>query len=214
MDPGSPGARLLQDLSSRVPLALDRDNGTEIYRQHSNKEEKMQNPKVKRYGSGAATSNSRRTANGYMPIEDYGLIGNMRTCAMVALDGGLDYMCWPYFDSPSVFCRILDKEKGGHFTIGPTSEDLCTTKQQYLPASNILQTRYLKEEGVMNVVDFFPRPNNKNLDSEYHANVVKSEHTGNVPERPDLKKWLVRRVECMRGSVDVSVLTSSTTVPC
>jgi GH15 family glucan-1,4-alpha-glucosidase len=211
MDPSSPGARLLEDiispLSSRVPLPLDRHSGTEIYRQHSNKEEKekMQNPKVKRYGSGAATSSSRRTANGYMPIEDYGLIGNMRTTAMVALDGGLDYMCWPYFDSPSVFCRILDKEKGGHFTIGPTSEDLCTTKQQYLPASNILQTRYLKEEGVMNVVDFFPRPNNRNLDDEYHAHVVKSEHTGKVPERPDLKKWLVRRVECMRGSVDVSV---------
>jgi GH15 family glucan-1,4-alpha-glucosidase len=114
-------------------------------------------------------------------------------------------MCWPYFDSPSVFCRILDKEKGGHFTIGPTSDDLCTTKQQYLPASNILQTRYLKEEGVMNVVDFFPRPNDKSWDAKYHANVIASNHTGSVPERPDLKKWLVRRVECMRGKVDVCV---------
>jgi GH15 family glucan-1,4-alpha-glucosidase len=59
----------------------------------------------------------------------------------------------PHFDSPSVFCRILDKDKGGHFTISPTSDDLCTTKQQYLPASNILQTRYLKEDGVMNLLD-------------------------------------------------------------
>ncbi len=78
-------------------------------------------------------------------------------------------------------------------------------KQHYLPASNVLQTRYLKDEGVMNVVDFFPRPNNKTADNEYHANVTASDHTGNVPERSDLKKWLVRRVECMRGSVDVNV---------
>ena len=117
----------------------------------------------------------------------------------------LDYMCWPYFDSPSVFCRILDKNKGGHFTIGPTGDDSCTTKQQYLPVSNVLQTRYLKEEGVMNVVDFFPRPNDKNWDAKYHASVIASNHTGNVPDRPDLKKWLVRRVECMRGKVDVCV---------
>jgi GH15 family glucan-1,4-alpha-glucosidase len=59
----------------------------------------------------------------------------------------------PNFDSPSVFCRILDKDKGGHFTITPSGSDLCTTKQHYLPASNILQTRYLKEDGVMNVID-------------------------------------------------------------
>lgn len=165
----------------------------------------MQSSTPKSHGPDRRVSSSRRTANGYMPIEDYGLIGNMRTCAMVALDGGIDYMCWPYFDSPSVFCRILDKEKGGHFTIGPTSDDFCTTKQQYLPASNILQTRYLKEEGVMNVVDFFPRPNDKYWDAQFHANVIASEHTGKVPERPDLKKWLVRRVECMRGTVEVSV---------
>ncbi|KAJ4375038.1 hypothetical protein N0V83_002117 [Neocucurbitaria cava] len=165
----------------------------------------MQDSSMKGADAGAQKSNSRRAANGYMPIEDYGLIGNMRTCAMVGIDGGIDYMCWPYFDSPSVFCRILDKDKGGHFTISPTKDVLCTTKQHYLPASNILQTRYLKEEGVMNVVDFFPRPNNRTLDNEYHANVTTSEHTGNVPERPDLKKWLVRRVECMRGSVDVRV---------
>lgn len=207
----NPGARLLRDvtnpLSSHVRIPLERDSGTELYRQHSDnsKKKEMQDPAIKRPEAGAQVSSSRRNANGYMPIEDYGLIGNMRTCAMVATDGGIDYMCWPYFDSPSVFCRILDKRKGGHFTISPTSDDLCTTKQHYLPASNILQTRYLKDEGVMNVVDFFPRPNNKTLDNEYHANVTASEHTGNVPERPDLKKWLVRRVECMRGSIDVIV---------
>jgi hypothetical protein len=43
------------------------------------------------------------------------------------------------------------------------------------------------------------------MDGEYHAKVLASEHTGNVPERHDLKKWLVRRVECMRGEVDVNI---------
>jgi hypothetical protein len=134
----------------------------------------------------------------------------------------------PHFDSPSVFCRILDQDRGGHFSISPTSDDLSTTKQHYLPSSNILQTRYLKEDGVMNLLDceyivsaafcvfsywvyvgsytsVFPRPNNKTLDSEYHSRVLTSEHTGHVTERPDLKQWLVRRVECMRGYIDVNV---------
>ena len=57
----------------------------------------------------------------------------------------------------------------------------------------------------MNVVDFLPRPNNKAMDAEYHAQVIASKHTGDVTERSDLKKWLVRRVECMRGEVDVNV---------
>lgn len=146
-----------------------------------------------------------RSGTGYMPIEDYGLIGNMRTCALVATDGGIDYMCWPHFDSPSVFCRLLDKDKGGHFTISPAQDDLCTTKQHYLPASNILQTRYLKEEGVMNVVDFFPRPNDKTEDERYHTAVLASDHTGKIADRTDFKHWLVRRVECMRGKVEVEI---------
>ncbi|KAF2278008.1 Six-hairpin glycosidase [Westerdykella ornata] len=169
------------------------------------RENTMQNSVPPRGTPGGRDLTAMRTSTGYMPIDDYGLIGNMRTCALVATDGGIDFMCWPYFDSPSVFCRILDKDKGGHFTISPGEPELCTTKQHYLPASNILETRYLKEEGVMNVVDFFPRPNNKALDAEYHANVLASDFTGTVPDRPDLKKWLVRRVECLRGQVDVDI---------
>ncbi|KAH9869306.1 hypothetical protein IAQ61_006512 [Plenodomus lingam] len=187
--------------------APDRNRQFELYT------ETFEHPRNRRDQMGksegaAQTGSSRRTANGYIPIEDYGLIGNMRTCALSSTDGSIDYMCWPYFDSPTVFGRILDKDKGGHFTICPTNYDLCTPKQDYLPASNILQTRYLKEEGALNVVDFFPRPNNRNLDAEYHANVISSDHTGKVPDRPDLKKWLVRRVECIRGSMDVKVVVS------
>jgi len=115
----------------------------------------------------------------------------------------------PDFDSPSVFARMLDKDKGGHFAIGPAGGHLWTTKQHYLPSSNILQTRHLHENGVMNVVDFFPRPNDKANDAEYHQKVVHGKQRGEMlnerDERVDLKKWLVRRVECLRGEVDVDI---------
>lgn len=152
---------------------------------------------------------SVRSGTGYMPVENYGLIGNMRTSALVATDGGIDMMCWPDFDSPSVFARMLDKDKGGHFSVGPADGQLCTTKQQYLPSSNILQTRHLHEDGVMNVIDFFPRPNSNAADALYHEKVVHGKQQGELckghEERPDLKKWLVRRVESLRGQVNVEV---------
>lgn len=167
------------------------------------------NPEMSPPTAAAQHGQTMRNATGYVPVEDYGLIGNMRTCALVATDGGLDFMCWPYFDSPSVFARMLDKDKGGHFSISPAADYTCTTKQQYLPSSNILQTRYLHEDGVMNVVDFFPRPDNENADAKFHARVLSGRQRGEVldgdGDRPDLKKWLVRRVECMRGEVDVKV---------
>ncbi|KAF7956657.1 hypothetical protein EAE96_003991 [Botrytis aclada] len=141
---------------------------------------------------------SRRHDTGYLPIENYGLIGNMRTCALVGVDGSIDFMCWPDFDSPSIFGRLLDKDKGGHFSISPAKGVTFNTKQQYLPSSNILQTRYIHEEGVVDLIDFFPRPN--------HSHVAKK---SSMPFREttkvqgELKKWLVRRVECIRGSVDL-----------
>ncbi|KAI9824881.1 MAG: hypothetical protein M1832_001486 [Thelocarpon impressellum] len=83
----------------------------------------------------------------------------MRTCALIGIDGGLDFLCWPEFDSPSIFCGLLDKDKGGHFSICPAVEVKSMTKQHYLPNSSILQTRWIHEEGVLNMVDFFPRNN-------------------------------------------------------
>ncbi|KAK3694763.1 Six-hairpin glycosidase-like protein [Podospora appendiculata] len=139
---------------------------------------------------------------GYLPIENYGLIGNMRTCALVGMDGSVDYMCWPEFDSPTVFCHILDKDKGGFFSIHPTADLTCTTKQQYLPSSNILQTRYIHEDGVVDVVDFFPRPKKASVLAKSPAQSTYREMTS-VQE--ELKKWLVRRVECIRGRLSLDV---------
>ncbi len=92
---------------------------------------------------------------GYLPIEDYGIIGNMRTVALVGLNGSIDWFCFPRFDSPSVFGAILDHKKGGHFKIAPLNLD-AVHKQIYWPDTNVLITRFLCAEGVGEVTDYMP----------------------------------------------------------
>jgi GH15 family glucan-1,4-alpha-glucosidase len=89
----------------------------------------------------------------YAPIDRFGVIGNMDTVALVGMDGSIDFMCFPYFDSPSIFGRMLDAEKGGFFRISPVLED-ARHKQMYLPDTNILFTRFLSEDGVAEISDF------------------------------------------------------------
>ncbi len=92
----------------------------------------------------------------YQPIEDYGIIGNMRTVALVGMNGSIDWLCFPNFDSPSIFARVLDDKKGGHFSIGPTNTDRMTPKRFYWPDTNVLVTRFLSPEGVAEIIDFMP----------------------------------------------------------
>ena len=89
---------------------------------------------------------------GYLPIEHYGIIGDMHTAALVGKNGSIDWLCFPSFDSPSIFAAILDDNKGGRFRIQPTCE--CTHKQLYFPETNILITRFLSSDGVAEIVDF------------------------------------------------------------
>jgi GH15 family glucan-1,4-alpha-glucosidase len=91
----------------------------------------------------------------YQPIENYGVIGNMRTAALVGLDGSIDWLCLPRFDSPSVFGALLDDKKGGFFRIAPTAEDV-RHKQYYWPDTNILVTRFLHPDGIAEVEDYMP----------------------------------------------------------
>src|ERR1700710_710228 len=91
----------------------------------------------------------------YPPIADHGLIGDLRTAALVGTDGTVDWFCCPRFDSPSIFARLLDAERGGAWTIAPLHSD-ARTHQFYFPDSNILVTRFLTEAGVAEVHDFMP----------------------------------------------------------
>lgn len=91
----------------------------------------------------------------YQPIENYGIIGNMQTAALVGKNGSIDWLCLPDFDSPSVFAAILDDEKGGRFAVSPLNE-VITNKQLYWPETNILITRFHCRDGVAEVVDFMP----------------------------------------------------------
>lgn len=92
----------------------------------------------------------------YLPLEQYGIVGDMRTAALVSTQGSIDWFCLPRFDSPSVFAALLDDQKGGAFRIAPASE--CSTRQYYLPATNVLVTRYLSEQGVVELRDFMSVP--------------------------------------------------------
>jgi len=91
----------------------------------------------------------------YHPIADYGLIGDMHTVALVGVHGSIDWFCFPYFDSPSVFGAILDDRKGGHFSIRSTRED-AVHKQFYWSESNVLVTRFSSPDGVGQVTDYMP----------------------------------------------------------
>ncbi|HEY6990200.1 MAG TPA: glycoside hydrolase family 15 protein [Bryobacteraceae bacterium] len=112
----------------------------------------------------------------YKNIDNYGVIGDLHTAALVGIDGSIDWCCLPRFDSPSVFGAILDENKGGAFRIWSTAEG--RTKQMYLPDTNVLVTRFLSTDGVGEVVDFMPWH-----DSSHGAQAI------------------VRIVRCVRGSV-------------
>ncbi|MBI2881349.1 MAG: glycoside hydrolase family 15 protein [Candidatus Tectomicrobia bacterium] len=116
----------------------------------------------------------------YTPIENYGIIGDMRTCALVGMDGSIDWLCLPHFDSPSVFCALLDDEKGGRFQITSTCE--CKCRQLYLPDTNILMTRFLSEEGVAEVIDFMPVQEGPGPHASQIVRIVKGIR-GQVPMR-------------------------------
>jgi len=91
----------------------------------------------------------------YEPIENHGIIGNMRTAALVGLSGTIDWFCFPCFDSPSVFAAILDDKKGGHFKISPVGAE-AVHKQLYWPGTNVLITRFLSDDGVGEITDYMP----------------------------------------------------------
>ncbi|MFK0168701.1 glycoside hydrolase family 15 protein [Streptomyces sp. NPDC090306] len=119
----------------------------------------------------------------YLPIAEHGLIGDLRTAALVGTDGRVDWFCAPRFDSPSVFGALLDAERGGHWHLEPDTE-IANRQQFYFPDTNILITRMLTEDGMVEVQDFMP--------------VLKERDPAHVQR-------LVRRVVCVRGHMRMRV---------
>jgi GH15 family glucan-1,4-alpha-glucosidase len=103
----------------------------------------------------AASEFDRTGPGGYQPIENYGIIGDLHTTALVGMDGSIDWLCLPHHDSPSVFAAILDDAIGGRFKISPIGGE-ATTKQLYWPDTNVLVTRFFTPDGVGEVTDYMP----------------------------------------------------------
>ena len=111
---------------------------------------------IERRSVGAAPNNAMHAnMGGYLPIAEHGLIGDLNTVALVGTDGTIDWYCCPRFDAPSLFGSILDKERGGYWAIAPSSAGW-TTKQLYIPDTNVLITRFLSPDGVGEVTKSAP----------------------------------------------------------
>jgi GH15 family glucan-1,4-alpha-glucosidase len=80
------------------------------------------------------------SANRGRATSEHGIIGNLKTAALVSLDATVDFMCWPSLDSPTVFAALLDPEKGGEFSLSPHLDN-SRVMQSYLTETNILTTR-------------------------------------------------------------------------
>jgi GH15 family glucan-1,4-alpha-glucosidase len=122
----------------------------------------------------------------YRPIADYAIIGCTRSAALISSEGSIDWVCWPRFDSPSVFARILDYEKGGYFSVRPRGE--FSAKRRYLESTNVLETIFETPSGVLRLTDLMP--------------VWREEEKQHslTPFRQ-----ILRRIECLRGEVDVDI---------
>lgn len=86
-------------------------------------------------------------------IGDYSLIGNCRTAALVSRYGSIDWCCLPEFHSPAIFGALLDRKTGGFFSISPASG--CTSYQQYVADSNVLETVFETNDGTVKLIDAF-----------------------------------------------------------
>lgn len=115
------------------------------------------------------------------------MIGDMRTVALVGINGSIDWFCFPHFDSPSVFGAILDDKRGGYFSVCPCDPD-ATRKQFYWPDTNVLVTRFLSPEGVAEIRDFMGLP--EAFD----------------PHNPHCHRRLYRIIRQVRGSMGLHVV--------
>ena len=137
-----------------------------------------------------ALARRRDTEPRYRPIRDYAAIGDCHGAALVSRDGSIDWCMLQRFDADPVFCRLLDADRGGFWSIQPSAA--FEARRDYLPGSNILRTVFATDDGEVALTDFMPV--GRRLDARAHDYV-----TLNAPG------WLVRRVEGLKGAVELIV---------
>ena len=101
------------------------------------------------------------------PIEDYGLIGNMLSCALVGRHGSIDWLCLPRFDSDACFAALLGTEENGHWSIVPAGEITGVTRR-YRPGTTILETTFETPTGAVTLIDFMPL-----ADAQEHVGLIR-----------------------------------------
>lgn len=124
---------------------------------------------------------------GYRPIGDYALIGDCRSAALVSRGGSIDWLCWPQFDSPSIFAALLDWRRGGRFRIAPAGP--FTATRRYVGETAVFETTFRTVEGVARLTDLMPVASEADKAGELWPN-----------------HELLRRIECLEGAVDIEVL--------
>jgi alpha,alpha-trehalase len=132
----------------------------------------------------------------FPPIADYGFLSDCHTCALVASDGSIEWMCLPYFDSPSVFGAMLDRGAGS-WRVGPYGVYV-PAGRRYIPGTNVIETTWMTAQGWLRVMDALTI-------GAWHDNKEGSSHT-RPPTDYDADHLLVRIVECIQGQVQVEIV--------
>ncbi|MCX4237843.1 glycoside hydrolase family 15 protein [Streptomyces ortus] len=152
--------------------------------------------------SEASAQQDPPTSGHYLPIADHGLIGDLRSVALVGINGTIDWYCCPSFDAPSVFASILDADRGGSFELAAAVP--ARTKQFYFPDTNVLLTRFFTEDGVGEIQDFMPVVGDGDGDGDGHGEGHgdgRGDGHGDAHGTEADRHRLIRRVLCVRGSV-------------
>ncbi|HLJ34701.1 MAG TPA: glycoside hydrolase family 15 protein [Ktedonobacteraceae bacterium] len=134
----------------------------------------------------------------YQPINSYGVIGDCHSVVLISPDGAVDWGCLPDFDSPAIFCRLLDAERGGYFQIGPTDKSI-PGSQRYLSGSNVLQTKFASTTGEIVLTDFMPVETLSAWPYRGMNNNTWTREDGSCHS-------IVRGVECTYGELQVTMI--------
>ena len=151
---------------------------------------------VRQATASAAGSRATSLDSPFPPIADYGFLSDCHTCALVASDGSIEWMCLPYFDSPSVFGSMLDRGAGS-WRVGPYGIYV-PAGRRYIPGTNIIETTWMTPQGWLRVVEALTI-------GPWHDNKHGSSHT-RPPTDYDADHLLVRIVECIQGQVQVEIV--------